>query len=287
MGCRRITAVLAAFSAVLIMGSVTYADAIAAAPRDDHVDQSSADKDMELPESKEELSNPILEELTSTLWVKYLDDAILLLEFRSDGKGAGAQVAMNSTGTAIPEEFIWVQSGNKIIVQADGMVYQYEYNNENGNPSLLEYDDSGKVTGIHVPADGRAEEIWCEAKRNAEDFSETEQEIPKELVALSFELEDGSQILNRDNIADVNMVQYTDPVTGKEEYLIKILFDEEGKETFRKATTEHIGEVIHILVDGEVISAPRVQEPITNGTCMISGFDSHEDAQSLVDALKP
>lgn len=47
----------------------------------------------------------------------------------------------------------------------------------------------------------------------------------------------------------------------------------------------HTGETIRILVDGELISAPRVQEPVTDGTCMISGFDSQEEAQRLVDAL--
>ena len=278
---------LAAFIAVLFMGSVMYADANAAAPEDDHADQTGAEENKKLSESMGELSNPIPEELTSTLWVKYMDEALLLLEFHSDGKGAGALVVLNSTGAEIPEEFIWVQSGNKIIVQADSTIYQYEYNNENGNPSLLEYDDSGKVTGIHVPADEYAEEVWSAAKENAEVLTETEQDIPKEPVVLSFELEDGTQILDRDNIADADLVQNTDPTTGEKEYLIKVIFDEEGKEVFRKATAGHTGEVIHILVDGVLISSPRVQEPITDGTCIINGFDSPEEAQSLVDALKP
>ena len=57
---------------------------------------------------------------------------------------------------------------------------------------------------------------------------------------LSFELEDGTQVLNQDSVMKASLISQTDNL-GNPEFMIEITFDEEGKEAFRKATTEHTG----------------------------------------------
>jgi SecD/SecF fusion protein len=44
-----------------------------------------------------------------------------------------------------------------------------------------------------------------------------------------------------------------------------------GAEKFAKLTTEHSGELMAVLLDGEIQTAPRINEPITGGRCKISG----------------
>ena len=76
----------------------------------------------------------------------------------------------------------------------------------------------------------------------------------------------------------------SDPA-GMQRYIVLVTFDEEGKEKFAQATTEHLGEAINIIVNGEIVSAPVVQTPITEGSCMITGDFTLDEAEELADML--
>ena len=66
-------------------------------------------------------------------------------------------------------------------------------------------------------------------------------------------------------------------------YLVEITFDADGKEAFAQVTADHIGERIVILVNGETVSTPVVNEPITDGKSVITGL-SCQEAMDLVEA---
>ena len=59
----------------------------------------------------------------------------------------------------------------------------------------------------------------------------------------------------------------------------------ESEPAHPQATSEHIGEVINILINEEPVSSPRVQEQITGGECVIAGDFTPEEAQELAEAL--
>jgi len=101
---------------------------------------------------------------------------------------------------------------------------------------------------------------------------------------VSFELEDGTVILTQDQIESASVEMQTD-TTGTQSCLLKVVFDEEGKEAFAQATSEHIGEVINILINEEPVCSPRVQDSITGGECVIAGDFTPEEAQELAEAL--
>ena len=103
---------------------------------------------------------------------------------------------------------------------------------------------------------------------------------------LSFELEDGTQILDQDNVIEASLINRPDNL-GNLEFMIEITFDEEGKEAFKKATTGHVGEEIRILVNGETVSAPVVQEPVTEGKCVLTGGFTQSEAEELIRMLDP
>ena len=103
---------------------------------------------------------------------------------------------------------------------------------------------------------------------------------------LSFELEDGTQILDQDNVIEASLINRPDNL-GNLEFMIEITFDEEGKEAFKKATTGHVGEEIRILVNGETVSSPVVQEPVTEGKCVLTGGFTQSEAEELIRVLDP
>jgi hypothetical protein len=55
----------------------------------------------------------------------------------------------------------------------------------------------------------------------------------------------------------------------------------EGARRFAAVTSANVGRRIAMLVDGKVVSAPTVQEPITGGAGMIAGVFTEEEVQDL------
>jgi len=71
---------------------------------------------------------------------------------------------------------------------------------------------------------------------------------------------------------------------GTAEVLID--FDKEGSRLFAEATRANVGKPIKIVIDGNIISAPTVQEPITDGSARITGGFSAKEAQDLAVLLR-
>ncbi|KKQ95876.1 MAG: Preprotein translocase subunit SecD [Candidatus Woesebacteria bacterium GW2011_GWB1_43_14] len=74
-----------------------------------------------------------------------------------------------------------------------------------------------------------------------------------------------------------------DQVSGSPNVLIE--FTDDGTKKFSILTEENIGKVLPIILDGEVISAPVVNEKITTSTAQISGDFSIEEAKGLAIQL--
>lgn len=73
------------------------------------------------------------------------------------------------------------------------------------------------------------------------------------------------------------------PQTGEPQ--VSLEFNDEGKDLFRRITSEHIGEVVGIFLDGSPISTPRVNEPIPSGRAIITGNFTLEEAKLLAQRL--
>ncbi len=57
--------------------------------------------------------------------------------------------------------------------------------------------------------------------------------------------------------------------------------NKEGAALFGDMTKSHVGQILYILLDGEVLLAPRVQEPITTGKGSISGMADQAEAAKV------
>lgn len=68
--------------------------------------------------------------------------------------------------------------------------------------------------------------------------------------------------------------------------VVSLTFTEDGAEKFAKATGAHIGEMIAIVYDGEVLCMPVVQQKLTDGKAQISGDFTQEEANDLAMTLR-
>ncbi len=69
------------------------------------------------------------------------------------------------------------------------------------------------------------------------------------------------------------------------EPLVSVRFTKEGDELFTQITRENVGEQLGIFLDGELLSAPVINEAITGGTAVISGGFTPEEARALAQNL--
>ncbi|MBP6881754.1 MAG: protein translocase subunit SecD [Candidatus Pacebacteria bacterium] len=69
------------------------------------------------------------------------------------------------------------------------------------------------------------------------------------------------------------------------EPLVSVSFNDEGAKLFADITRAHVGEQLGIFLDGELLSAPTINEAIVGGTAIISGDFTMEEARSLAENL--
>ena len=127
----------------------------------------------------------------------------------------------------------------------------------------------------------------------AEDAQEAIDQIGR-TAQLQFALADGTIVLDGGNVKDANIA--TDNESAG--YAVALEFDSEGSDLFYQATSQaYSGAVtsaiegvdnkaIMIILDGQIISAPAVKEPISGGQCSITGSFSQEEASNLAALIR-
>ena len=67
---------------------------------------------------------------------------------------------------------------------------------------------------------------------------------------------------------------------------VSFTLDRLGAQKFGRATTDNVGKRLAIVLDGNIVSAPNINEPITSGNGMISGNFSFQEATDLALLLR-
>ena len=89
-------------------------------------------------------------------------------------------------------------------------------------------------------------------------------------------------ILNGDNLIDAKPRMDTQ----NNETIVSFTLDRVGAKKFGKATTENVGKQLAIILDGKIISAPSIREPILGGSGQISGNFTFQSATDLALLLR-
>ncbi len=71
------------------------------------------------------------------------------------------------------------------------------------------------------------------------------------------------------------------PSTFGGEPTIVVELEPSTRQAFAKLTTRHVGAILDLLIDGAVVSSPRIQTPIVEGSVVISGSFTASEAAAL------
>ena len=99
---------------------------------------------------------------------------------------------------------------------------------------------------------------------------------------LEFKDEEGNTVLTGTDLKDAQAA--TNQQNGQN--VVNLEFTDEGAKKFADVTSKNVGRTISILLDGEVLTAPNVREPILGGKAEISGQKTLEEAQNLAIVLR-
>lgn len=99
---------------------------------------------------------------------------------------------------------------------------------------------------------------------------------------LEFKTEDGKTVLTGKDLKDARETR--DPNSGAVD--VNLTFTGEGSKKFARITTENVNKPLGIYLDGNLLQAPNVQEPILNGQARITGYSSLEEAHRMAILLR-
>jgi preprotein translocase subunit SecD len=88
-------------------------------------------------------------------------------------------------------------------------------------------------------------------------------------------------IVTNDDIADSTVIAGNAPSS----FNIAVTFTAAGAEKMRSATAAHIGRLLAILVDGEVVMAPRLRSAI-GGSAVITGDYTRAEAERIANGMR-
>ena len=172
---------------------------------------------------------------------------------------------IDALGTKEPS--IQSQGGKYILIQLPGV----------DNPEHIKelIGQTAKMTFHLVNENVSAEQIASGRAPNGTQFLPL-MDAPQQLIPVYTRVEVSGESL-KDSQADFD--QNNMPV-------VTTAFDATGARKFARLTTEHVNERFAIVLDGRVLSAPTIREPIPGGRGQISGGFTLQGAKDLAVLLR-
>lgn len=106
-------------------------------------------------------------------------------------------------------------------------------------------------------------------------------EVLGKTAMLEFQDDQGRTVMTGQDLKDARA-----QIDQANQNLVALEFSEEGGRKFADLTTKNVGHTIAILLDKEVLTNPRVNEPITGGKAVITGSRTLEEAEHLAILLR-
>lgn len=105
--------------------------------------------------------------------------------------------------------------------------------------------------------------------------------------SLSFVRASGEEVLAGTDISDAQAGSIQDEL-GNNKFVVQLTLNKEGTEKFAVATTEAVKthEIIYIIYDDQIVSSPAVNAAITDGSAVIEGMGSFEEADKLASTIR-
>lgn len=177
---------------------------------------------------------------------------------------------VNALGTREPT--IIREGNDRVVVQVPGLQDPAELKELIGKTARLEFRmvdenaDLAEAAAGRVPVGSEIVPYGEGANGAGAGF-----EVLRRQVIIS-----GDQLINAQQSYDQ---QSNQPV-------VSIRFDSDGSSAFAKVTTANVGKRFAMVLDGRVLSAPSINEPILGGSAQISGSFTVASANALAISLR-
>ena len=236
------------------------------------VDETSSDEVLSLLKDQESEINPYFQKFkthefdvkvtqvssSSNIILQYSEYGLVLLKSSSQDQAIEiVRRRVDEIGTNEPN--ILKRGSDRILVELPGL------DNPDRIKSLL-----GKTANL----------TFRFVTQNEEESFGTER-IP-------FQDEDGDAIVSKRIILSGDNLVDAQPRMDNQanETVVSFTLDRVGAKKFAKATTSGIGKKLAIILDGKIISAPSVREPIVGGSGQITGGFTFQSATDLALLLR-
>ena len=105
--------------------------------------------------------------------------------------------------------------------------------------------------------------------------------------SLVFQDKDGNEVLTGTDVETAQAGTQTNSM-GNQEFVVQLTLTPEGTQKFSDATAAAVvnHDPIAIIYDGRTVSNPSVQSQITDGSAVITGMGSYEQAESLASTIR-
>ncbi|MDD3925128.1 MAG: protein translocase subunit SecD [bacterium] len=176
-------------------------------------------------------------------------------------------------GLGIAEPLLQVKGDRELIVELPGVKDARKAADMLQTLAVMEFR--------HIPAEWKIkmQRHIDDSGREVYKFMEDGKEVPMEKV-----LEACPLVISGGNLQPKQISAIFDQ---NGEPSVSFALDAEGTQKFRDFTTRNVGEILAIVLDKRIISAPNINTPITEGRGEISGgFKDLKEAQNLAVLLK-
>lgn len=223
------------------------------------------------------LSNPLVNNPSARdVAITKEADQVIHLTYTKEGKAAASSGAVDASietvrrrvdnlGTREPT--IIRQGTNRIVVQAPGESDPEQLKRVIGTTAKLTFQ---MVDESASPSDVAAGRV----PPGSELLPTSDPTLPPSMVVKKRVIVSGENLTK----AFVDTDQSNRPAIG-------FRFDGEGARKFGEATSQNIGRPFAIILDGKVVSAPRIISAITGGSGQITGNFTVQEASELVNVL--
>jgi protein-export membrane protein SecD len=177
---------------------------------------------------------------------------------------------VNALGTAEP--VIQQQGKDRIVVQLPGVQNPDQVKSVIGRTAKLTF------------------QLLCEAQANAPG-----QAPPPECKELPVKPDPGNaevterlwvQTSSRATVDGADLVDARPAFDQQNQPIVSFRFNTKGAERFAKLTRDNVGKPFAIILDDEIVSYPRINEPILGGSGQISGNFTTQESSDLAIVLR-
>ena len=175
------------------------------------------------------------------------------------------------------EAQVYQEGDDRINIEIPGVSDANAILEELGQPGTLYFiaqtDSAGNqnyISNFGIDAEGNIVEIH---------------ELTKSLEELQA---DGSIVLTGTDVASAQAGTQQDQLMNNTQYVVQLTLTDAGTAAFAAATEKayNAGESIAIYYDGEFVSVPNVQAVISDGSAVITGQQSFEEADRLASTIR-